>query len=547
MKEYILICLLLLTLHQFLHAQTETFYTSYDITGIGGLFLDEGRKIIPLSDSSYVILGAALCYNEIWQNSISCISISKINNKGRVLWAKTYMADSINTFHAGEDGGLILLEDGGFMLVGSNYVIKDKPEIRDEDYFLMRLDGDGKELWFKRYGENNYSERGTAPGAIPLSDGGFMLLGPKGDFFGELSSWDLFLTKFDDLGNIEWERTYGGTAFERSSSLAQDKDGGFIIGGHSRSVPAEPNGDGIIIKTDSLGSVLWQKKYGTHLEDGSISIKPSISQEGYIMLHYLQEKIVVGQESPTTAFLYSLDTEGNVLWRKGFSGQKFKGIHNFIELEDGSVVLVGFDENVPQTGNNLRNSNGWMARVNVNGDLLWERQYYDKIEYEPVMSFRNISKTLDGGLIAVGEIWATDSIYIPESDTTIMYFNRDIWVVKTDLDGCLDPDCGDQEIIYVDIPDFSPSLTFAEVPAFQLFPNPARLFTHVYFPNTQILKGKEAILEVFDLQGKMVFEKELLNGNELSILELKDLQVGVYLVVLKVDGEALEEKRLLVE
>ncbi len=385
MKKYTtIVYFLLLTLLQFTQAQPNTFYTSYDITGPGGFFSDEGRKIIPLRDSSYVIMGFGLCYNEILQNTLGCISVSKIDKVGELLWAKTYLADSVNTFHAAEEGGLIHLEDGGFMVVGSNYVVKDDPGVRDEDYFLMRLDSEGNELWFRRYGENNFSERGTAPGAILLSDGGFLLLGSKGDFFGGLSTWDMFLTKLDSLGNIEWEKTYGGTGFERSSSIAQDRDGGFIIGGHSRSTPTEANGDGLIIKTDSLGNVLWQKKYGTPLEDGSIVVQPSSTREGYLMLHYLQEKIIFGQESSYTAFLYALDKEGKVLWRRGFAGQKFKGPNTFLELEDGSVVLVGFDENVPQTGNNLRNSNGWlksmpmelccgnintMMRLNMN--LLW--------------------------------------------------------------------------------------------------------------------------------------------------------------------------------
>ncbi len=174
------------------------------------------------------------------------------------------------------------------------------------------------------------------------------------------------------------------------------------------------------------------------------------------------------------------------------------------------------------------------------------------------MGFRHIAKTLDGGLIAVGEVWATDSVYVAELDTIIVALNRDIWVVKTDLDGCMYPDCGDEDIVYVDIPELSsPSLTASEIPIFQAFPNPVRHKAQLYFPNTQLLKGKEVVLEVFDLQGRLIFEQslprffigELLDEKELSFFELavSDWRSGMYLLQLKVEGEVLERKRLVVE
>ncbi|MGB1243356.1 MAG: T9SS type A sorting domain-containing protein, partial [Chitinophagales bacterium] len=189
-------------------------------------------------------------------------------------------------------------------------------------------------------------------------------------------------------------------------------------------------------------------------------------------------------------------------------------------------------------------------KLSSEGELLWEKHFYDDRAITPVMSFRDVELTHDGGLIMTGEIWNRNEVYVEELDSTFVIFNRDIWVVKTDLDGCMYPDCGEEDVVYVDIPNLSPStLTASEVPLFQLFPNPARHKAQLYFPNTQVLKGKEVFLEVFDLQGRRVFEQELLDGEELSFweLEVSDWRRGMYLLQLKVEDEVLETQRLVVE
>ncbi len=89
---------------------------------------------------------------------------------------------------------------------------------------------------------------------IQLSDGSFIITGITDYDFGE---GDFFLMKTDSLGNLLWENTYNGGRSDRGVSVAQTFNGGFIIAGYSASTPAMGVLDAYIVKTDSTGDSPW--------------------------------------------------------------------------------------------------------------------------------------------------------------------------------------------------------------------------------------------------------------------------------------------------
>jgi len=544
---YTIICLSFFTNT---YTQITTFSKTIDIAGGGGLFFDLGKQIISLPDSSLLMY----CHASIRDSTyvyLDVPSLVKIDEKdGTIIW--TSLLNTPNPplpLLPASPNGVITRNNQGFIVTGSSGTDSTRT-----DFFLMQLDKYGKEEWFVRHG-TEISEKGRSGGIVQTSNNGIAFLGDRG-IFNDLPSWNIYLVQMDSLGNILWDKDYGGDDFDIGLSIAVDTDGGFILGGHSRSAPAHEDGNGIVVKTDSEGNVLWQQVYGTENGDGSCLVYPAKVREGYVAGCYLRTMVTFG-DYPDVMFIYGLDEKGEILWEHPFNARpNFKAPNDLVVLDDGSIVVVGYDENVPQISDeentfNIRESYGWMAKLDKDGNLLWERQYYDDKAITPLMYLWDVVPTLDGGLAATGTIWARDTVYSEELDSTFYVLNRDIWVVKTDADGCMYPDCSD-EVVYTDIEEIGGSsiLQMDKIPAFQLFPNPARQFTHLYFPNTQILKGKETVLEVLDLQGKVVlergFEQQLLDGKELSFLELEDLQGGTYLVVLKIEGKEVWTERLVV-
>jgi hypothetical protein len=107
------------------------------------------------------------------------------------------------------------------------------------------------------------------------SDGGYILGGVSlSNISGDKTEncfglEDYWILKTDSLGNIQWQNTIGGSDWDRLHSIKQTLDGGYILGGYSRS---NISGDKTeislgdfdywILKTDSFGNILWQNTIG---------------------------------------------------------------------------------------------------------------------------------------------------------------------------------------------------------------------------------------------------------------------------------------------
>ena len=113
---------------------------------------------------------------------------------------------------------------------------------------MVKTDFEGNQEWMQTYGGIG-TDHGRS--VVQTSDDGYIISGYT-DSFGD-SGFNFWLIKTDLLGNLDWQRSYGGTGDDRGFHALQAADGGYIITGYSNSntnsVP-----DIILIKTDDLGN-----------------------------------------------------------------------------------------------------------------------------------------------------------------------------------------------------------------------------------------------------------------------------------------------------
>ncbi|MFC2042074.1 M24 family metallopeptidase [Chloroflexota bacterium] len=111
-------------------------------------------------------------------------------------------------------------------------------------------------FWAKTYGGAD-SEN---PRCIEqTSDGGYIVAGYTESF--GAGDEDIWVIKLASNGDVEWQKTYGGSDVERARSIQQTTDGGYIVAGYTMSFGAG-EGDFWLLKLTSNGNVEWQKTYG---------------------------------------------------------------------------------------------------------------------------------------------------------------------------------------------------------------------------------------------------------------------------------------------
>jgi len=82
--------------------------------------------------------------------------------------------------------------------------------------------------WQGCYGGSEYDDAGS----IVQTENGYLVLGTTGSDDGDISfnhgDSDIWLIKIDSLGNLLWERVYGGSETEYSSNIIKDNYGYYI-------------------------------------------------------------------------------------------------------------------------------------------------------------------------------------------------------------------------------------------------------------------------------------------------------------------------------
>ncbi|BFO66997.1 T9SS type A sorting domain-containing protein [Chryseobacterium sp. KCF3-3] len=169
--------------------------------------------------------------------------------------------------------------------------------------------------------------------------------------FGEGDYW---IVKLDKNGKVEWEKNFGGKGDDHLRTLALTSTG-FIIGGESRSersgnktVGIEEGTDLWLISLNERGEEQWQKSYSFGNRDilMGMSVLHSAddnSSKGILLGGYTQAEGRIQTDDETFWMLY-LDQNGNEQWRKhvkGESRQKEERLSDLKLNRDGSIILAG--------------------------------------------------------------------------------------------------------------------------------------------------------------------------------------------------------------
>ncbi len=280
--------------------------------------------------------------------------------------------------------------DGGSILVGT---IMDCYGAESDDAWLVKSDRNGNQVWSKAFGGSGLD---YANAVQQTSDGGYILAGARTPF--GTDQQDAWLIKTDADGNMVWDKTFGGSGPEHAQAVQQTRDGGYILVGFTNSSGAGSD-DAWLIKTDGDGNMEWNKTLGGSGSDG-VSAVHQTSDGGYILAGGTDAPCFFGLASSQDAWLLKTDANGNQEWSKTFGGIERDGANAVQQTSDGGYIVAGHTWGL---WNGFFGSDAWLIKTDANGKKVWDKTFGKKYDDEA----RAVQQTMDGGYIVAGNSWST--------------------------------------------------------------------------------------------------------------------------------------------
>jgi hypothetical protein len=242
------------------------------------------------------------------------------------------------------------------------------------DGVVLRYDTNGTWQATSRIGSNTEDfVAALASNASNLLVAGYT----DGSFDGQTNAGrrDAFLSKRDSAGTAIWTRLVGTNDYEDAGGAAFDSAGNAYLAGVTQgSFPSfnNPNfaANAFVARFDSAGNRTLLQQFVASPGTGSQAYDVGVDPSGNIYLAGSAYGSFGGQMNAGLwdAFLMKLDSAGNMLWARllGTSGDDAAGTLDFDGM--GHIWIAGNSK--PVFGPNVRNSDGFVAEYDADGNLL---------------------------------------------------------------------------------------------------------------------------------------------------------------------------------
>ncbi len=257
------------------------------------------------------------------------------------------------------------------------------------DLFVAKYDAVGNEIWVKQLGgtSNDYAIGGVV---VDSEDNTYLIALSQGDFNGipNMGGNDAFLIKFDNHGNQIWTQSLASSGHDTPADIAIDaNDNVFVTGETYGSLDGQPNSgiDWFTTKFTSDGDKLWTRLTpgpGSGENESPRGITTDGDGNAYVIGAY---EVSHGYEN---AFLVKYDADGNKLLEKNLNGSYGQG---HVALVDGNDLYMGSNQGFG-SGNII------FGKYDLDGNAVWTR-YHDFGGNDHPWS---LAKAADGSIYVAG-------------------------------------------------------------------------------------------------------------------------------------------------
>jgi hypothetical protein len=332
----------------------------------GGSNDDRGQSMVSTPDGGFIVNGFTRSLDgDVSQNfGFQDYWVVKLDANGGIQWEK-------NIGFSGNDRGygISTTSEGGYFATGFLDVTSSGGEGNDDfdelkskydqslpkhgvgEYWGIKLSSGGDMEWRRYFGGTN-NDRSYS--AIQTQDGGFLQVGHSEstdfDITDPKGSYDVWVVKTNSVGDLEWQKNFGGSSIEVGYDVIETDDGQFMLVGDTRSDDKDVsdlkgNADVWIIKFDKDGNKIWENTYGGPDFESGRSIIP-IGNDEYFITSSSQSRSnqLTANFGRNDVWTFIIDGNGTLQWQTNIGGSDFDFGNAASKNSNGDIFVVGSSE-----------------------------------------------------------------------------------------------------------------------------------------------------------------------------------------------------------
>ncbi|MBL0911038.1 MAG: T9SS type A sorting domain-containing protein [Bacteroidia bacterium] len=232
--------------------------------------------------------------------------------------------------------------------------MKRKNSILFAILLLLGVSAYAQAPWVRTFGGAN-DEKGND--LILMPDSGFLAVGFTGS--SGMGASDVYMVRTDSMGLLLWQKTVGTINVDIASRIvAANTPGDYLIGGYSNGLPPYEY-DFYVIKTDSNGDTLWTRNIGTPEWDFCYDL--CAMANSYILVGETYQNSNQG----TQGYIVRMDDNGDTLFTRMYQSPYNDVFKAIVPLNASECLIAGYRYNELN-----ETSDGLVLKMDTAGNFL---------------------------------------------------------------------------------------------------------------------------------------------------------------------------------
>ena len=241
------------------------------------------------------------------------------------------------------------------------------------DVYLVKVDSMGFPIWEMFFGGFNND---VGKSVIQLPDSGYVVAGFTNSF--GAGGYDAYIVRTDKKGTLIWQKTFGGLDWDFANDLVLASDGNIVVCGNTSSFGAGKK-DGLMLKYDLAGNLIWQKIIGG-IENEELRSVIKTNDNLLASVGLTQSKGDVNGD----CYFVKFDLNGDTIFTKYFGGPGKDHANDLVQKPNSDYFICG-----AKTYSSNPKTESLMYSMTSTGGFAMENHYYASTTDEEFVSLSN--------------------------------------------------------------------------------------------------------------------------------------------------------------